>query len=1224
VQLWFNPADVSGMQGLIERDASNQNTSGHVGLYLNGDDLVLRIQTTSESKTITVADSVNAGDWHHAAVSFGSNGLELYLNGDLVAEDSGFTTGIDGNNNPWVIGAKAWKTSEGSNDGVEQFFEGQIADVAIFDQQLSSSDIDVLADRGTLNENAADGTYVTTASGTDADAGDTLTYALTDDAGGRFAIDADTGEITVADGSLLDHEVAASHDVTVQVTDAAGATYEETFSIAVNDLNDGLTVTGTSGTDTLTGSDEDDRISGLAGNDEIYGDAGADVLDGGDGYDTLRYDHSSAAVQVDLESGAASGGDAEGDSISNFERVRGSAHDDTLTGDTSANKLYGHGGDDVLSGGDGADDLYAGEGDDRLIGGAGNDELEGSGGTDTAVFSGNWADYTITESGGVYTVQDNVGDDGIDTVVDVETFEFADVTLSAADILNDAPDDLTLDNASVDENVADGTVVGTAAGSDVDVADVLSYSLSDDAGGRFAIDSSTGEITVADGSLLDHEAAASHDVTLQVTDAAGATYDEAFTINVGDVNEAPTDIGFDAEKAVSTTVVSEDFESGATGWSDNTTSTGGAGLDGNYLGNFFGTNGEQTVYKTFALSGDQDSVTINFDFWEFDTWNGEEFKIWVDDELIATDVYYTQEYLGESDVSSFGTATSDTSSNLGEGIYNDQTHNYSFTVDSSATNIKVGFGSNLDESASDNTESWGIDNFEIVENQGGTALPVEQTDFETVATGEIVSVGSNQSVDRWSLSHDGGDLTIDMFANGFNGSDLDSIIHLFRDDGGGSYTLIGSNDDGSAGSDGSTSSYDSYLETSDLAAGDYIIAVGSYGTSSSEAIASGGDDTASATTNGAYQLTINGNATLNGIATDPSDGNPWGDPNGAATITSVSGGGLEAGETLATLEAFDVDSGDAAGYSLNDDAGGRYSINESGELSLDVAHDGSAIANDSITVRTTDSGGLALDETFEVTLGSSGTDSIDGSAGRDIVHGLGGDDTITAGDGDDLIYGGAGDDVIDGEGGSNVIYGGAGDDTIDNNNSSATGDVVYGGDGNDSIWGAGGDASDTLYGDAGNDYINGELGDDVIYGGTGNDSLYGHNDDDTIHGDEGDDLLVGGSGNDTLYGGAGTDTLTGEDGDDLFVLLQGQGNDTVDGGSGGGWTDTIELQDGAGGNNIGDYGSDWTMELDNGSVESADTSTTDGWLNLTDDAAGTITMQDGTEIDFTGIEHIQW
>ena len=72
-------------------------------------------------------------------------------------------------------------------------------------------------------------------------------------------------------------------------------------------------------------------------------------------------------------------------------------------------------------------------------------------------------------------------------------------TLTTANT-NDGPDDLALSNAAVNENVADGTVVGTASGSDADVGDVLSYSLTDDAGGRFAIDSSTGEITVADGS----------------------------------------------------------------------------------------------------------------------------------------------------------------------------------------------------------------------------------------------------------------------------------------------------------------------------------------------------------------------------------------------------------------------------------------------------------------------------------------------------------------------------------------------------------------------------------------------------------------------------------------------------------------------------------------------------------------------------------------------------
>ncbi|MEM6474173.1 MAG: LamG-like jellyroll fold domain-containing protein, partial [Planctomycetota bacterium] len=61
-----------------------------------------------------------------------------------------------------------------------------------------------------------------------------FTFNLTDDAGGRFAIDGSTGEITVADGSLVDFEAASSHNVTVQVTDAAGNSYSEAISITID------------------------------------------------------------------------------------------------------------------------------------------------------------------------------------------------------------------------------------------------------------------------------------------------------------------------------------------------------------------------------------------------------------------------------------------------------------------------------------------------------------------------------------------------------------------------------------------------------------------------------------------------------------------------------------------------------------------------------------------------------------------------------------------------------------------------------------------------------------------------------------------------------------------------------------------------------------------------------------------------------------------------------
>ncbi|MCC9598944.1 DUF4347 domain-containing protein [Stieleria sp. JC731] len=60
-------------------------------------------------------------------------------------------------------------------------------------------------------------------------------FTLTDDAGGRFAIDSGSGQITVADATLLDYETTPSHSITVQVADAYGNTYDETFSITVDD-----------------------------------------------------------------------------------------------------------------------------------------------------------------------------------------------------------------------------------------------------------------------------------------------------------------------------------------------------------------------------------------------------------------------------------------------------------------------------------------------------------------------------------------------------------------------------------------------------------------------------------------------------------------------------------------------------------------------------------------------------------------------------------------------------------------------------------------------------------------------------------------------------------------------------------------------------------------------------------------------------------------------------
>ena len=78
-----------------------------------------------------------------------------------------------------------------------------------------------------LSDLATPGTWVATATAVDPDAGDSLKFALVDDANGSFAIDAATGQITVTAQAVLDVKVAVSYDLLVRMTDRAGLRFEQ-------------------------------------------------------------------------------------------------------------------------------------------------------------------------------------------------------------------------------------------------------------------------------------------------------------------------------------------------------------------------------------------------------------------------------------------------------------------------------------------------------------------------------------------------------------------------------------------------------------------------------------------------------------------------------------------------------------------------------------------------------------------------------------------------------------------------------------------------------------------------------------------------------------------------------------------------------------------------------------------------------------------------------------
>ena len=89
----------------------------------------------------------------------------------------------------------------------------------------------------------------------------------------------------------------------------------------------------------------------------------------------------------------------------------------------------------------------------------------------------------------------------------------------------------------ISETDSNGTLVGmTLQASDADATNnAIVYSLDNNAGGIFAIDSATGQVTLANGALLDFASVPSHSVTVRATSADGSSETAVFVIAVEEV-----------------------------------------------------------------------------------------------------------------------------------------------------------------------------------------------------------------------------------------------------------------------------------------------------------------------------------------------------------------------------------------------------------------------------------------------------------------------------------------------------------------------------------------------------------------------------------------------------------------------------------------------------------------------------------------------------------------
>jgi Ca2+-binding RTX toxin-like protein len=226
---------------------------------------------------------------------------------------------------------------------------------------------------------------------------------------------------------------------------------------------------GTSGDDQIFGFAGNDELNGLDGNDTLDGGSGDDTLNGGNGTDTASFASSTEGVFVGLgnsgNGSAENASETEFDFLQSIENVTGSAFNDQINGNDSAN---------VLDGGDGHDLLFGRGGDDVLIGGNGDDFLRGSAGADTLDGGAGWdrvSSFVTNPTSGItfdLNIQGVAQDtgQGMDTLIGIE---HASGTVLDDHLIGNGGDNWLWDGSDGDATVAasGNDTISAGAGNDL-------------------------------------------------------------------------------------------------------------------------------------------------------------------------------------------------------------------------------------------------------------------------------------------------------------------------------------------------------------------------------------------------------------------------------------------------------------------------------------------------------------------------------------------------------------------------------------------------------------------------------------------------------------------------------------------------------------------------------------------------------------------------------------
>jgi gliding motility-associated-like protein len=477
------------------------------------------------SNTFTYTLVSGTGDTDNAAFNISGGNLRITASPDFETKSS--------------YSVRVRTTDQGSLNFEKEF--------TITITNLNEAPTNLALSASAINENVAANSTVGALSTTDADASNTFTYTLVSGTG-----DTDNSAFNISGGNLRitaspDFETKSSYSVRVRTTDQGGLTYEKVFAITITNLNEAPT---------------DLALSASAINENVVANStvGALTTTDADASNTFTYTLVSGTGDTDNAAFNISGGNLRITASPDFEtkssysvRVR-VTDQGSLTYEkafaitiTNVNEIPT---DLALS----ASSVNENAGANATIGALSTTDVDasntftytlvsGTGDTDNSAFNISGGNLRITaspdfETKSSYSVRVRTIDQG------GLTYEEAfNITITN---LNEAPTDIALSASAINENVVANSTVGALSTTDADASNTFTYTLVSGTGDtdNSAFNISGGNLRIT--SSPNFEAKNSYTVRVRTTDQGGLTYEEAFSITIANVNEAPTDLALSA------------------------------------------------------------------------------------------------------------------------------------------------------------------------------------------------------------------------------------------------------------------------------------------------------------------------------------------------------------------------------------------------------------------------------------------------------------------------------------------------------------------------------------------------------------------------------------------------------------------------------------------------------------------------------------------------------